>query len=122
MSVNNVNPQDFFSLDTQVAELALIACPGAEELTALIDRYLIGWAKEVGYDKETFVVPCDCPRFQSGDAKGLVKQSVRGDDIYIVVDPGNYSVTYKLFGYDNHLSPDDHFADLKRVNPAINAD
>ena len=119
MSVNNVNPQDFFSLDTQVAELALIACPGAEELTALIDRYLIGWAKEVGYDKETFVVPCDCPRFQSGDAKGLVKQSVRGDDIYIVVDPGNYSVTYKLFGYDNHLSPDDHFANLKRIIQAV---
>ena len=119
MSVNNVNPQDFFSLDTQVAELALIACPGAEELTSLIDRYLIGWAKEVGYDKETFVVPCDCPRFQSGDAKGLVKQSVRGDDIYIVVDPGNYSVTYKLFGYDNHLSPDDHFANLKRIIQAV---
>ena len=119
MSVNNVNPQDFFSRDTQVAELALIACPGAEEFTGLIDRYLIGWAKEVGYEKDTFIIPCDCPRFQSGDAKGLVKKSVRGDDIYIVVDPGNYSVTYKLFGYDNHLSPDDHFANLKRIIQAV---
>ena len=119
MSVNNVNPQDFFSRDTQVAELALIACPGAEEFTGLIDRYLIDWAKEVGYEKDTFIIPCDCPRFQSGDAKGLVKKSVRGDDIYIVVDPGNYSVTYKLFGYDNHLSPDDHFANLKRIIQAV---
>lgn len=119
MSANYVNPKDFFARDTQVADLALIACPGAEELTALIDRYLIGWAKEVGYDTETFIIPSDCPRFQSGDAKGLVKESVRGDDIYIVVDPGNYSVTYKLFGYENHLSPDDHFANLKRLIQAV---
>ncbi|MBQ7859936.1 MAG: ribose-phosphate pyrophosphokinase [Faecalibacterium sp.] len=119
MSYDSVNPQVFFSRDTQIAELALIACPGAEELTGLIDRYLVSWAKEVGYEKESFIIPCDCPRFQSGDAKGLVKQSVRGDDIYIVVDPGNYSVTYKLFGYDNHLSPDDHFANLKRIIQAV---
>jgi len=119
MSFDSVNPQVFFSRDTQVAELALIACPGAEELTQLIDHYLVGWAKEVGYEKESFIIPCDCPRFQSGDAKGLVKQSVRGDDIYIVVDPGNYSVTYKLFGYANHLSPDDHFANLKRIIQAV---
>jgi ribose-phosphate pyrophosphokinase len=119
MSGNNVNPQEFFARDTQVANLCLIACPGAEELTGLIDRYLIDWAREVGFDKETFIIPSDCPRFQSGDAKGLVKESVRGDDIYIVVDPGNYSVSYKLFGYDNHLSPDDHFSNLKRLIQAV---
>ena len=56
---------------------------------------------------------------KSGDAKGLVKESVRGDDIFIVVDPGNYSVTYKLFNYENHLSPDDHFANLKRLIQAV---
>lgn len=114
-----VNPQEFFSLDKQVAELGLIACPGAEELTKKIDEYLVGWAKEVGYEKETFIIPSECPRFQSGDAKGLVKDSVRGDDIYIVVDPGNYSVTYKLFGHENHLSPDDHFANLGRIIQAV---
>ena len=116
---NNVKPEEFFSVNTQVADLALIACPGAEELTNQIDRFLINWAKEAGMNKETFIVPCDCPRFQSGDAKGLVKETVRGDDIYIVVDPGNYSVTYNLFGYENHLSPDDHFANLKRIIQAV---
>ncbi len=119
MSSNNVKPEEFFSVNTQVADLALIACPGAEELTNQIDRFLINWASEAGMKKDTFIVPCDCPRFQSGDAKGLVKESVRGDDIYIVVDPGNYSVTYNLFGYENHLSPDDHFANLKRIIQAV---
>ena len=66
-------------------------------------------------EKDRFIIPCECPRFQSGDAKGLVRESVRGDDIFIVIDPGNYSVTYNLFGYENHLSPDDHFANLKRL-------
>ena len=66
-----------------------------------------------------FIISCDCPRFQSGDAKGLVKESVRGDDIFIVVDPGNYSVTYKLFDNVNHMSPDDHFANLKRLIQAV---
>ena len=99
-----INPKDCF-LQTKVADLRLICCPGAEELTNLIDNHLVRWANEAGIDKETFIIPAECPRFQSGDAKGLVKESVRGDDIYIVVDPGNYSVTYNLFGYENHLSP-----------------
>ncbi len=119
MSNKNMKPQEFFSVNTQVADLALIACPGAEELTNQIDQFLVNWAKQAGMDVESFIVSCDCPRFQSGDAKGLVKESVRGDDIYIVVDPGNYSVTYKLFGYENHLSPDDHFANLKRIIQAV---
>ena len=113
-----INPKDCF-LQTKVADLRLICCPGAEELTNLIDNHLVRWANEAGIDKETFIIPAECPRFQSGDAKGLVKESVRGDDIYIVVDPGNYSVTYNLFGYENHLSPDDHFANLKRLIQAV---
>ena len=119
MSNNSVTPSEFFNPDTQVANLGLIACPGAEELTNLIDGHLRAWAKEVGIHKDTFVIECACPRFQSGDAKGLVKESVRGDDIFIVVDPGNYSMTYNLFGHENHMSPDDHFANLKRVIPAV---
>ena len=115
---NEINPMAFFQ-EPSVADLRLLACPGAEELTALIDKHLVEWAKSAGVEKESFIIPCECPRFQSGDAKGLVKESVRGDDIFIVVDPGNYSVTYNLFGYENHLSPDDHFANLKRLIQAV---
>ena len=96
-----------------------LACPGAEELCNLVDGHLVRWAREIGMDVDTFIIPSDCPRFQSGDAKGLVKASTRGDDIYIFVDPGNYSVTYNLFGYENHLSPDDHFQNLIRLIQAV---
>ena len=116
---NNSAPADFFNPEYEVAHLGLIACPGAEELTNLIDKHLVSWAKEVGMEKETFIIPCDCPRFQSGDAKGLVKESVRGDDIFFVVDPGNYALTYNLFGHENHMSPDDHFSNLKRLIQAV---
>ena len=119
MSKNSVTPAHFFNPQRQEAYLALIACPGAEELTQLVDRHLVDWGKEVGIEKDTFIVPCDCPRFQSGDAKGLVKESVRGYDVFIVVDPGNYSLTYNLFGYENHMSPDDHYANLKRLIQAV---
>ena len=82
---------------------------------------MVTWCagREVGMDVVTFIIPSDCPRFQSGDAKGLVKASTRGDDLYIFVDPGNYSVTYQLFGYENHLSPDDHFQNLMRLIQAV---
>ncbi len=116
---NAVTPSEFFNPETQVGHLRLIACPGAEDLTKLIDNHLRAWAKEVGMDMDTFIVECACPRFQSGDAKGLVKESVRGDDIFFVVDPGNYSLTYNLFGVENHMSPDDHFANLKRLIQAV---
>ena len=119
MSNNTISPAAFFAPDSQVAHLCLIACPGAEEFTKLIDQHLVSWAKEVGVEKDTFIIPSDCPRFQSGDAKGLVKASVRGDDMFFVVDPGNYSLTYNLFGHENHMSPDDHFANLKRLIQAV---
>ena len=119
MSNNSISPAHFFNPDRQEAHLALIACPGAEELTQLIDKHLVNWGKEVGINKNSFIVPCDCPRFQSGDAKGLVKGSVRGDDVFLVVDPGNYSLTYNLFGHENHMSPDDHFSNLKRLIQAV---
>ena len=111
-------PKDCFH-QPQVADLRLIACPGAEELTNLIDKHLARWASEAGYQTDSFIIESACPRFQSGDAKGLVKESVRGDDIFIVVDPGNYSVTYKLFDNVNHMSPDDHFAHQKRLIQAV---
>ncbi len=116
---NVIEAKDIFAQENSVADLRLLSCPGAEELTALIDRHLMNWAREAGQQPQSFIIPCECPRFQSGDAKGLVKESVRGDDIFIVVDPGNYSVTYKLFGYENHMSPDDHFSNLKRLIQAV---
>lgn len=119
MSKNLVTPAEFFNPARQEAALALIACPGAEELTNLVDQHLVNWGKEVGIQRDTFIVPCDCPRFQSGDAKGLVKESVRGYDVFLVVDPGNYSLTYNLFGHENYMSPDDHFANLKRLIQAV---
>ena len=95
MAEQNLGPRDFFAKEDAIADLGLIACPGAEELCKLVDSHLVRWAREVGNtDVDTFIIPSDCPRFQSGDAKGLVKASTRGDDLYIFVDPGNYSVTY----------------------------
>ncbi len=119
MAEQSLGPRDFFAKESAIADLALIACPGAEELCKLVDGHLVRWAREVGIETDTFILQSDCPRFQSGDAKGLVKQSARGDDIYFFVDPGNYSVTYKLFEYENHLSPDDHFQNLLRLIQAV---
>ena len=119
MSKNVVTPAEFFNPARQEASLALIACPGAEEFTNLVDQHLVNWGKEVGIQRDTFIVKCACPRFQSGDAKGLVKESVRGHDVFLVVDPGNYSLTYNLYGRENHMSPDDHFANLKRLIQAV---
>lgn len=119
MSDNRVTPAHFFNPERQEAYLALIACPGAEEFTKLVDQHLVNWGREVGINKDSFIVSCACPRFQSGDAKGLVKKSVRGYDVFIVVDPGNYSLTYNLFGHENHMSPDDHFSNLKRIIQAV---
>ena len=110
-----MSANDFFGVETQVADIGLIVVPGAEELANKIDAHLVRWAHELGMKKDTFIIPSICPRFQSGDAKGLIQESLRGDDLYFVVDPGNYSLTYKLFGCVNHMSPDDHFANLKRL-------
>ena len=78
MAEQNLGPRDFFAKEDAIADLGLIACPGAEELCKLVDSHLVRWAREVGNtDVDTFIIPSDCPRFQSGDAKGLVKASTR---------------------------------------------
>lgn len=99
----------------QVAPLGIIALEGAVDLGKKIDRYLVEWWGNNGYSADTFLIRNECPRFSSGDGKGLIRSSIRGDDIFILVDMGNYSCTYKLFGEVNHMSPDDHFQDLKRI-------
>lgn len=104
-----------FNPALSVAPLGIIAMDGAKELGERINDYLVTWAKQSGQDVDTFLVPCSCPRFQSGDAKALISRTVRGYDLFIVCDTGNYSCTYPLFGHDNHMSPDDHYQDLKRI-------
>ena len=99
--------------------MSIIALPGAEELGAKIDQYLVKWSSAAGFNFDTFLIENECPRFSSGDGKGLIKSSVRGDDIFIIVDVGNYSCTYELFGRENAMSPDDHFQNLKRIIQAI---
>ena len=74
-----------------------------------------------GYDVDSYLLSCDCPRFGSGEAKGIIKESVRGTDIFAMVDITNYSISYTVNGYTNHMSPDDHFQDLKRIIGACSA-
>lgn len=103
----------------QVAPLGIIATDGAKELSAKINDYLVEWSANTPYAEDSYLVDTECPRFSSGDGKGLIKTSIRGDDIFIIVDVGNYSCTYKMFGKDNYMSPDDHFQDLKRIIQAM---
>lgn len=104
-----------------VAPLGLVVLKGAEELGKLIDEYLVGWYnRDVGnmnpkFKKDTFIIKSHCPRFTTGDGKAIIEESVRGYDIYVLVDVGNFCVKYNLYGRENNMSPDDHFADLKRV-------
>ncbi len=73
-----------------------------------------------GYSEDTYMLDCVCPRFGTGEGKGMINSSVRGSDLYIFADVTNYSLTYKLFGQENHMSPDNHFQDLKRIISATN--
>lgn len=103
----------------QVAPLGIIATAGAKELGDKINNYLVKWSENTPYAQDSYLVDTECPRFSSGDGKGLIKTSIRGDDIFIIVDVGNYSCTYKMFGKENYMSPDDHFQDLKRIIQAM---
>ncbi len=98
-----------------VAPIGVIAMNGTQALAKKINNYLIRWADRNGMPGDDFLIECQCPRFSSGDAKGLIKSTVRGKDLYILIDVGNYSCTYKLFDRENYMSPDDHYADLKRI-------
>ncbi len=111
MSKNEV----LFNLESNVAPLGLIAMQSARELGEKINSYLVDWAQKGGYDHESFLVESECPRFASGDGKGLIKSTIRGKDLFIITDVGNYNCTYEYFGKKNAMSPDDHYQDLKRI-------
>lgn len=116
---HNITSETIFDQQDRVAQLSLIALEGAKELGEKIDAHLTEWARKSGRNDKTFMIESECPRFSSGDGKGLIKSSIRGDDVFILVDVGNYNCTYKMFGRENAMSPDDHFMDLKRIIQAI---
>ena len=113
-----------------VGPLGLIPLKSCAALGKKVDEWLVGWRHEresehkttiafAGYQRDSYIVGARTPRFGSGEAKGELLESVRGDDLYLVVDGSNYSLTYSLCGIQNHMSPDDHFQDLKRVIAAV---
>lgn len=113
-----------------VGKLGIIALPGCEELAQKIDKYIVKWRNDgetdhsesivfEGYHKDSYLVDVNFPRFGTGEGKSVINQSVRGYDIFIVVDVFNYGITYNMYGQKVPLSPDDHFANLKRVIAAI---
>lgn len=103
--------------ESQYAELSVIGMKGCEEFAAQVDYYLKEWRRHGGED--SFIVKADCPRFGTGEAKALLHESLRGHDVYIICDAFNYGVTYKMYGQVVPMSPDDHYADLKRIIAAI---
>ena len=100
-----------------VGKLSIISMKGCEEITAKINEYLKRFRD---YENaETYVAHVTCPRFGTGEAKCVIDETVRGHDVYIICDCFNYGVTYKMYGVENRMSPDDHFQDLKRVIAAM---
>ena len=109
-----------------VAPIRIAALAGCRELAEEVDKKLVKFRKELvaakksaiipqGYAEKSFLVDCECPRFGTGEGKGYIKESVRGTDLFIMVDVTNYSLTYSVCGHENHMSPDDHYQDLKRI-------
>lgn len=110
--------------------LGLIPLESCKELGAKVDQYLVGWrakrelehqndAAFKDYRRDSYIISTAVPRFGTGEAKGVIKESVRGYDLYLMVDITNYSLTYTVSGHQNHMSPDDHYADLKRIIAAV---
>ena len=98
--------------------LTVICMKGCEELADKIDFYLKRFRAEFE-EEETYIAKIKCPRFGSGEAKCVLNESVRGNDVFIICDVFNHGVTYKMYGVENHMSPDDHYQDLKRIIAAI---
>lgn len=113
-----------------VGTLGILALESSRDMGKQVNDYIVDWRRErasrhtvastfAGYNRDSFIIESSCPRFGSGEAKGIIKESVRGDDLYLLVDVCNYSLTYKVCGQDNHMSPDDHYQDLKRIIAAV---
>ncbi len=109
-------------------DLGIIPLESSRTIGKKVDDYIVGWRNETNpgtsihftnYKKDSYIIDAVCPRFGSGEAKGILNESVRGKDIYLLVDVCNHSLSYKVCGQINHMSPDDHYQDLKRVIAAI---
>ena len=109
-----------------VGTLKIAALEGCRDLGMAVDRHLVESRKNSknvyleaaylpGYIADSYLLDCHCPRFGTGEGKGQINDSVRGADLYILVDVCNYSLTYRVCGYENHMSPDNHYQDLKRI-------
>ena len=114
-----------------IGALGIIALDGCKEMGSRVNDYIVKWRQEDGnifkddvvyngYERDTYLIDAKVPRFGSGEAKGIINESVRGKDIYLMVDVCNYSLTYTVNGHPNHMSPDDHYQDLKRIISAAN--
>lgn len=120
-----------FVATVPTGRLGIIALESCRQLGQKINDHIVSWrtarlkndhAPTIlfdGYERDSYLVNSTCPRFGSGEAKGIIRETVRGDDLYILVDVCNYSLTYTVCGQVSHMSPDDHFADLKRVISAV---
>ena len=113
-----------------VGALGIIALDGCQEMGKRVNDYIVNWRREdshefkndvvfKGYERDNYLIDAKVPRFGSGEAKGIIGESVRGKDLYLMVDVCNYNLTYSLSGHTNHMSPDDHFQNLKRVIAAV---
>ena len=103
--------------ETLYGDLSVIGMRGCEKFAEQVDGYLKEWRRHGGED--TYLAHAVCSRFGSGEGKATIQESMRGQDVYIFCDMFNHSITYKMFGQDQRMSPDDHYADLKRIIAAI---
>ena len=114
-----------------IAPIKIAALEGCRDFATKVNEHLVEFrhtnpTQDIqnihykGYSEDTYMLDCVCPRFGTGEGKGIINSSVRGSDLYIFADVTNYSLTYKVFGQENHMSPDNHFQDLKRIISATN--
>ena len=110
--------------------LGILALESSRDMGKKVNDYIVDWRNDraakhataasfAGYNRESFIIDSACPRFGSGEAKGIIRESVRGQDLYLLVDVCNYNLTYTVCGQTNHMSPDDHYQDLKRIIAAV---
>ena len=113
-----------------IAPLKIAALEGCRELAETMDKYLVEFRQKSnqefqnqpnfhGYHEDTYLIKTACPRFGTGEAKGIIYESIRGADLFILADVTNHSLTYSIAGQENHMSPDDHYQDLKRIIAAV---
>lgn len=128
--MNSAEWKTIYFENPPVAPLGIIAPPGSKELAAAIDRRLVAQRQDFvrnnpdhasvhGLLRDTYIIASECPRFENGEGKAILHETVRGYDVYIVADVGNYQCRFKMFGMDCPMSPDDHFQDIKRLIAAI---